>query len=208
MVSMIGSFHKEDRLMTTKHVVADDVFGTIAKRQWELSRRVLEGTLDPDWVAKELQRVIEGLKIHPVIISKIFELTLDGDDPINDPMEMIRSNGFDPDAWKFKGKRVVGKQTRKFRMACVGACRNVDEVREQLNRCGEIPEGQWREAFMVAGCPEVDGPWHIGFADPSWEDSSGFDNIPCIFPCRGHDFLRVHYATFNNYWRWLVEVKE
>lgn len=46
--------------MTTKHVVADDVFGTIAKRQWELNRRVLEGTLDPAWVASELQRVVEG----------------------------------------------------------------------------------------------------------------------------------------------------
>lgn len=52
--------------MTTKHVVADDVFGTIAKRQWELNRRVLEGTLDPEWVASELQRVIEGQGIAEV----------------------------------------------------------------------------------------------------------------------------------------------
>ena len=47
--------------MTTKHVVANDVLGKIAKRWWEVFRRVMEGTLDPEVVADGLQRIAEGV---------------------------------------------------------------------------------------------------------------------------------------------------
>jgi hypothetical protein len=46
--------------MTTKHVVADDILGQLARKQQELTRRVLEGTLDPKWVLRTLQQLIEG----------------------------------------------------------------------------------------------------------------------------------------------------
>ncbi|MDP3900612.1 MAG: hypothetical protein Q8Q23_06065 [bacterium] len=46
--------------MTTKHVVADDVLGTITRRWWEVLRRVMEGTLNPDVVANALQQIVEG----------------------------------------------------------------------------------------------------------------------------------------------------
>lgn len=45
--------------MTTRVVVTDDKLGQVATKQWELFRRVKEGTLDPEWVAAELQRIIE-----------------------------------------------------------------------------------------------------------------------------------------------------
>jgi hypothetical protein len=44
----------------TTHVVADDVLGRIARKQWELTRRVLEGTLDAQEVSRALQSIIEG----------------------------------------------------------------------------------------------------------------------------------------------------
>jgi len=46
--------------MTTKHVVADDILGQVARKQQELTRRVLEGTLDPKRVLQALQQLIEG----------------------------------------------------------------------------------------------------------------------------------------------------
>lgn len=46
--------------MTTKHVVADDLLGQVARKQWELTRRVLEGTLDPELLLQSLQLLIEG----------------------------------------------------------------------------------------------------------------------------------------------------
>ncbi len=46
--------------MTTKHVVADDQIGRIARKQWELNRRVLEGTLDAEELSQALQRFIES----------------------------------------------------------------------------------------------------------------------------------------------------
>lgn len=46
--------------MTTKHVVADDLLGKLSRKQWELQRRVQEGTLSAEKVLSELQRLIEG----------------------------------------------------------------------------------------------------------------------------------------------------
>lgn len=50
--------------MTTRHVVADDLLGQIARKQWELTRRVLQGTLDPHRLLDSLQQLIEGQPIR------------------------------------------------------------------------------------------------------------------------------------------------
>ena len=44
----------------TKHIVADGALGLLSRKQWEIQRRVLEGTLEPDEVCRKLQRIIEG----------------------------------------------------------------------------------------------------------------------------------------------------
>ena len=44
----------------TTHVVADETLGGMARRQWELTRRVMEGSLDPAYVMAALQELIEG----------------------------------------------------------------------------------------------------------------------------------------------------
>lgn len=49
--------------MTTS-VVSDAKLGQISKRQWELFRRVKEGTLDADEVMVALQRIIQKETVH------------------------------------------------------------------------------------------------------------------------------------------------
>lgn len=58
--SLVSSFHERVVIMTAKHVVADDLFGQVTRKQWELNRRVLEGTLDPKRLLQALQQLIEG----------------------------------------------------------------------------------------------------------------------------------------------------
>jgi len=47
--------------MTTKHVVADDVLGKISRRIWELMRRILEGSTEPNRALFYLQQSLEGV---------------------------------------------------------------------------------------------------------------------------------------------------
>ncbi|MEK7604048.1 MAG: hypothetical protein AAB461_02930, partial [Patescibacteria group bacterium] len=44
----------------TTHIVADDTLGTISRRMWEVQRRLMEGTLDPSFVARNLQSIVEA----------------------------------------------------------------------------------------------------------------------------------------------------
>lgn len=43
----------------TTHVVADDVLGRVARKEWELNRRIMEGSVDPAYAAAALQEIIE-----------------------------------------------------------------------------------------------------------------------------------------------------
>lgn len=55
----------------TTHIVADDTLGTISRRMWEVQRRLMEGTLDPSFVAKNLQLTAEGTQVSstPVLVT-------------------------------------------------------------------------------------------------------------------------------------------
>src|SRR3989344_911221 len=53
---------KEVVTMTT-HIVADDTLGTISRRMWEVERRLLEGTLEPSFVARNLQSIVEATEV-------------------------------------------------------------------------------------------------------------------------------------------------
>ena len=62
--------------MTTRCVVADDKFGVLAKRCWELQRRVREGTIDPDEAADGIQAIMEGrtLPVEMTIGDRTYEI--------------------------------------------------------------------------------------------------------------------------------------
>lgn len=49
----------------TKHVVADDALGMVNRRRWEIERRLMEGTLDPSFVARNFQTIAEGSDVAP-----------------------------------------------------------------------------------------------------------------------------------------------
>lgn len=133
---------------------------------------------------------------------QVFELTLDGDAPENQPLEMVRSDGFvKPEKWKFNGKKVEGKQTRRFRLVSVSYCRTWAWLESKLNAHGEFPAGQWREALKARY--KYDGKSPIGVPDPSWTDPYGDRRFPCLVS-------RFDWCDnqFSGDWRWLMLVPE
>jgi len=74
--------------MTAKTVVTDDTLGKIATRQWELYRRVKDGSLDPNQALSALQGIIENetdlLDIEKMdwrVSSQVYTITVEeGDD--------------------------------------------------------------------------------------------------------------------------------
>ena len=132
-----------------------------------------------------------------------FELTINGDKV--DPLMMVRQDGYSNwEQWEFRGPRVYGIQTRRFKLVRPGHCRDLAGVRR---KAGKLTDGQWREAFRQK-YPRPDGRDSIGFAGSEWVDSNGFFNFPYL--CGGSvwwcsDF---HWAPtgFHEGWRWLVEM--
>ena len=149
-------------------------------------------------------------KKYPAV-GRVFELTLDGDASKNDPLEMVRRDGHrSPEKWEFKGKKVMGIQTRNFRLVRVAndypyyhiaVYHLTDKVCEEI-MAGEV-EGQWREAFKAA-YPNHSGKGPVGVPDFSWV--SPIRKEP-YFPCIDKDGKSRFYwagSTFIKSWRWLV----
>lgn len=136
---------------------------------------------------------------------EVFELTLDGDDPANAPLAMVKNDGYDPEGWKHKGPTVEGTQTRKFKLVRVGDCRDLEEVRKKLKKHGDVPEGQWRQAFKAA-YPTPDGNGPIGVADASWTHPFGDRDFPCVSSL-GSSYFYWTDSGCGGGWRWLVSIK-
>lgn len=131
-----------------------------------------------------------------------FELTLE---TAPDPMKMVRDDGYNLQRWEYKGKGVaIG--TRHFKLVRVGYCNNLDEVKQKLG--GDVPEGQWREAFKKA-FPKNDGNGPIGFTDDSWVSPSGRTSFPVLSESGKAWFSDFRWAGFEylGLWRWLAPCK-
>ncbi len=138
-------------------------------------------------------------------LNKVFELTLDGDAPENDPLQMVRAYGCsDPEKWKHTGMKVIGRETRRFKLVEIGYKPNFESVKKALARHGSIPEGQWREALKkrFLGAPGR----LVGVADVSWFDPFGYPYFPCVNDDGASAFGWIDRGFFE-YWLWLVEVK-
>lgn len=139
-------------------------------------------------------------------VGEVFELTLDGDDAENDPVEMVRRDGYSkPEQWQFNGTRVAGVQTRRFKLVSVGYCRTFDRLTRKLIKYGTIPEGQWREALKAAYQHDGKGP--VGIADSSWVRPDGYAHFPCVRTL-GSSYFHWTGFDFHARWRWLVEVSK
>lgn len=145
---------------------------------------------------------IAGIRRPHYADGEVFEMTLDGDAPKNQPWEMVRRDGYSGE-WKHNGPRVKGRQTRRFKWISIGYQPNLEAVRTALAPHGKIPEGQWREA--VKQMFEPDGKHPRGIADPSWEDPDGRARFPYV-ECDGRSDFRWADGGQGESWRWLVGV--
>lgn len=157
----------------------------------------------------------QQLTLYPAD-GEVFELTLDGDNYANSPLEMVRRDGFGylvESDWRHSGPTISGRQTCHGKLVSIGFCENFSEVRPRLVVHGTLPEGQWREAFKAKfHNPGREG--HIGFADPSWFCSYGFTDkfgtdwsacrrFPFVYP-DGHSNFHSIYSSCSERWRWFV----
>lgn len=142
-------------------------------------------------------------------VGEVFELTLDGDASENNPIEMVRRDGYRPEDWRHKGEKVAGEQTRRFMLVSVGYC-HFGELVRRLVKHGTIPGGQWREALKAAYKSDRKGP--VGIADASWmclfDRPFGRTGFPSVHEndCSYFDWAYPNFG-FDDGWRWLVEVR-
>jgi hypothetical protein len=134
-------------------------------------------------------------------VGEVFELTLDGDAPENQPLEMVRRDGYDPVGWQHQGLVFRGRHTQYFELVNIGYCHDLYEVQFKLAPLREIQGGQWREAFKTI-YPDSDGKGSVGFADASWRNPNGNFFFPFVNRdgYSGFDYVLNH---FNDDWRWL-----
>lgn len=134
-----------------------------------------------------------------------FELTLK---PVLG-LDMVASDGYNAEGWKFTGEELIEPQTRRFKLESLDNCSSVYRARQKLTLPGQAPaKGQWREAFKEA-FPQNDSNGPVGCADPSWMGPSGRP----VFPVLDGDsenwysrFLRASSNLLDGY-RWLVKIK-
>ena len=168
-----------------------------------------QGIIDsPNFLREFLSGIGPALKEYGPSIpanNMEFELTLNGDEV--DPIEMVRKDGYNnPEKWKFDGARFSAFLARRFKLVGIGYCRNFDKVLSKLSKHGEIPLGQWREAFEKKYRRPTPGDV-IGIADASWVNPSGYRYFPCVHEdgeAWYSDFYRTDDDHFRAYWRWLV----
>lgn len=137
-------------------------------------------------------------------VGEVFELTLDGDAPENEPLEMVSEFGSNPSGRQHTGATVSGRETRRFQLVQVGYCSTVEKVKDKIHSYGEAPEGQWINTFKAA-CPQPDGLGPVSFADASWVGADGRANFPYVASL---GFPHFNYAGHvrGEDWRWVVQV--
>jgi hypothetical protein len=154
---------------------------------------------------KPEDEVVEEVSSQPAVptypaIGEVFELTLDGDVPENQPLQIVKDCGY-TGKWRHNGRTVKGKQTRRFKFAQAGYQPNLDGVKAALPTSGSV-EGQWIKAFKAA-YPQPDGNGPIGIADASWILPLGVAYFPVVYT---DGYLGFGWADNDRdaRWRWLV----
>lgn len=137
---------------------------------------------------------------------ELFELVFYGDHVANQPLELVRQTGNTPSGWAYTGPSIVGRAVRYHKLVELKSILTFNEVRAELDKHGDIHEGQWVSGFKAA-FPKPDGKGPIGIADASWVAPDGHFNF--LYIGRGGD-LRFHRTsgTFGPGWRWIVGITE
>lgn len=155
--------------MTTKHVVADDVFGKINRKQWEINRRILEGSLNPEKVLKRLQSIVENSNMsfeienqrHFKIADTVYELQMP-DAKVTDLRKYAESTNFFYRAFhwqteshdlKYSEKRLNRKRKARVRLAQVTTDIKLDVLKYELQRAGITLASGWELAAFISQSP-------------------------------------------------------
>jgi len=123
------------------------------------------------------EKIIAFLEPRPAV-GEIFELTIDGGAPWNNPMVMLKVSEGDAN-WRFVGRKIIGVQTRRFKLEIAQECANLKEVLRALDGKGKIPEGQWRMAFAEKYRLEHLSE-RLGVPDASWINEHGEAHFPFL----------------------------
>ncbi len=149
--------------------------------------------------------IVEEVRTQPAVpaypaVGEVFELTLDGDAPENQPLQIVKDCGY-TGKWRHNGCTVKGKQTRRFKLAQAGYQLNLDGVKAALPASGSV-EGQWIKAFKAA-YPQPDGNGPIGIADASWANPNSLADFPIVLSVGDLSFRWTAFGHVAS-WRWLV----
>ena len=151
----------------------------------------------------------------PVVqTGEMFELTMYSI-VVEHPELVFRDYSYGGVSTSFRGTQTNICETGQhhFKLVDIGDQPNLEGVRKELEKHGQVPCGQWIEAFRFR-FPLSDGIGSVGVADPSW--------ITSVWAGRGlsHPMLTNYYGhsrpwgpswNWCNHWkpsglRWLVQV--
>ncbi len=181
--------------MTTKHVVADDVFGQIARRQWELQRRVLEGTLDLEFVLSGLQSIIEERNFN-----EAFTITVNYDLSLQ---EMIATGKYDlvncnitQNHFPLTGN---GKIELLLDLVHFGKTMSIDNVLQEFDRRGLRSAILPELIAFGAKFPEKQREFPIVALGSVWTGSNGYRLVPYLYGHGSEGGLYLHWYDYD--WR-------
>lgn len=105
-----------------------------------------------------------------------FELEVDND---IDPMDVVRTAGYDLKDWKYLGPKLEGKQKYRAKLIHLGYVGNLAEARECADKIGyRLLEGQAREPFKKK-YPKPDRSPVI-FGGSGWQRLGGRAIAACL----------------------------
>ena len=158
-----GDISNLEVVMTAKTVVTDDTLGKIATRQWELYRRVKDGSLDPNQALSALQGIIENeadlLDIETMdwrVSSQVYEIDVEvGEDFPTQVTEL----GYE---WAHNGppisftNRWEKSGKRRFRLAVLTRHpSSVGAIRIYADRSGFDLATAWELLAFTRYCPSM-----------------------------------------------------
>lgn len=151
-----------------------------------------------------LEKRVAHLVLRPAV-GEVFEMTIDGGAPWNNPVAMLRADGYAPD-WQFVGREITGVQTRRFKLETVQGCSNLKEILEVLAGKGKAPEGQWRVPFSEKYKLNNLGE-QLGVSDASWINEYGEAHFPFLTNLQSGFHWAEDIRRGGKGWLWLIEIE-
>jgi len=167
---------KGDIVMTR---VADEQLGKLARQQADLFRRVREGSLDPDYVLRRLQEIIE---IKPSGLRTAYPIFVNYGRSIEDGIKAGRYDWVDSDitSRNFPTKR-KGTAEVAVELVCFNRCVfSTKKVLRELDRMGYRPAELHELLAFGEKYPEVHREFPVVALGSVWRGRLGCRNVPCL----------------------------